>query len=317
MTDSSAFDFEKIEKPIEILQFSDLHLLSQPSDTLTGINTEESFRSIINAARKLCWPPDLILLTGDLSQDPELATYERLRRHLDALGLPCYCLPGNHDKPIMHQVLNSEKVSCTTQIHAGNWQIICLDSTIPNAEGGFLSESTLQILINNLDQFPSKNVLIALHHHPLPIGCTWLDTMVLKNGDELFSVLRNYPQVMAIVCGHIHQEMEIKSFSVIERDGLILGCAALKPFPDKASGELACVALHPDYQGESRGTRLMEHIEINAIAMGLKKIFVLTTQTTHWFREHGFEPTSAAELPVDRQVLYNFQRNSKILVKTL
>ncbi len=112
-------------------------------------------------------------------------------------------------------------------------------------------------------------------------------------------------------------EMEIKSFSIIERDGLIVGCAALKPFPDKASGELACVALHPDYQGESRGTRLMEHIEINAIAMGLKKIFVLTTQTTHWFREHGFEPASASELPVDRQVLYNFQRNSKILVKTL
>lgn len=112
-------------------------------------------------------------------------------------------------------------------------------------------------------------------------------------------------------------EMEIKSFSVIERDGLILGCAALKPFPDKVSGELACVALHPNYQGESRGTRLIEHIENNAIAMGLKKIFVLTTQTTHWFREHGFELTAASELPVSRQVLYNFQRNSKVLVKVL
>ncbi len=262
MTGSSAFDFEKIEKPIEILQFSDLHLLSQPSDTLTGINTEESFRSIINAARKLCWPPDLILLTGDLSQDPELATYERLRRHLDALGLPCYCLPGNHDKPIMHQVLNSEKVSCTTQIHAGNWQIICLDSTIPNAEGGFLSESTLQILINNLDQFPSKNVLIALHHHPLPIGCTWLDTMVLKNGDELFSVLRNYPQVMAIVCGHIHQEMDY-----IHHNIRLLGtpstCFQFKPHAtkfalDNRSAGFRSLKLYPNGSIETWIERLPE-----------------------------------------------------------
>jgi len=112
-------------------------------------------------------------------------------------------------------------------------------------------------------------------------------------------------------------EMEIDSFSVIERDGLILGCAALKPFPDQASGELACVALHPDYRRESRGTRLMRHIENKASAMGLKKIFVLTTQSTHWFREHGFEPASLSELPVARQFLYNFQRNSKVLVKTL
>lgn len=208
MTDSSTIDLEGTKKPIEILQLSDLHLLSEPSDTLTGINTEESFRSIVNTARKLCWPPDLILLTGDLSQDSELATYKRLRRHLDALGIPCYCLPGNHDKPIMHQVLRSEKVSCAAQIHAGNWQILCLDSTIPYANGGFLSAARLKALTNYIDQFPSKNVLIALHHHPIPIGCTWLDTMVLKNSDELFSVLRNYPQVKAIVCGHIHQEMD-------------------------------------------------------------------------------------------------------------
>ncbi len=208
MTGSSAVDFKEIKKPLNILQFSDLHLLFQPSDTLTGINTEDSFRSIIDAARKHYWPPDLILLTGDLSQDPMLATYERLKHHLDGLGLPCYCLPGNHDKPIMHQVLNSEKVSCAARIHAGNWQIMCLDSTIPDAEGGSLSESTLQTLINYLDEFPSKNVLIALHHHPIPIGCAWLDTMMLKNADELFSVLRTYPQVKAIVCGHIHQEMD-------------------------------------------------------------------------------------------------------------
>jgi len=262
MTDSSVVDFEEIEKPIEILQFSDLHLLSQPCDTLTGINTEESFRLIINTARKLYWPPDLILLTGDLSQDPEPATYERLRHHLDALSLPCYCLPGNHDKPIMHQVLNGEKVSCTTQIHIGNWQIICLDSTIPNAEGGFLSDSALQTLIGYLDRFPSKNVLIALHHHPIRIGCTWLDTMVLKNGDELFSVLRDYPRVKAIVCGHIHQEMDY-----IHHNIRLLGtpstCFQFKPYAsefalDNKSAGFRPLKLYPNGSIETWIERLPE-----------------------------------------------------------
>ncbi len=112
-------------------------------------------------------------------------------------------------------------------------------------------------------------------------------------------------------------ETQIKFFSVMERDGLILGCAAIRTFTNETSGELACVAVHPTYRNEARGSRLLDHIETQARDLGLKKLFVLTTQTTHWFREHGFEATTTAELPDDRQALYNFQRNSKVLVKTL
>ena len=112
-------------------------------------------------------------------------------------------------------------------------------------------------------------------------------------------------------------ETQIEFFSVIERDGSILGCAALQPFTNESSGELACVAVNPTYQNNSRGSRLLEHIETQARNIGLKRLFVLTTQTTHWFREHGFESTTTQELPDDRQALYNYQRNSKVLVKTL
>ncbi|MDD5034307.1 MAG: amino-acid N-acetyltransferase [Methylococcaceae bacterium] len=112
-------------------------------------------------------------------------------------------------------------------------------------------------------------------------------------------------------------EMEIDDFSVIERDGAILGCAALHVFPQEAMGELACLALHPDYRGDRRGERLMEYLEAKALNLGLKKLFVLTTQTTHWFREHGYEPAGIADLPLSRQAQYNHQRNSKILVKTI
>lgn len=112
-------------------------------------------------------------------------------------------------------------------------------------------------------------------------------------------------------------ETQIQFFSVMERDGLILGCAALHAFEDNISGELACVAVHPNYQNGQRGSRLLNHLEAQARNIGLKKLFVLTTQSPHWFREHGFELSTSDELPDDRQTLYNFQRNSKVLVKTL
>lgn len=114
-----------------------------------------------------------------------------------------------------------------------------------------------------------------------------------------------------------HLEMEIDDFSVIERDGMIVGCAALHPFTSDHMGELACLALHPDYRGEKRGERLLAYIEAKAQAMGLSQLFVLTTRTTHWFREHGFDPAGIGDLPMARQALYNYQRNSKVLLKAL
>jgi len=262
MTDTSAIELEGNKNPIKILQFSDLHLLARPSDTLIGINTDASFRSIVHAARQSIWPPDLILLTGDLAQDAEIATYERLWHHLDALELACYCLPGNHDKPIMHQVLNSNKIACTTRIDTGNWQIICLDSTIQNAEGGFLSESALQNLKSYLDQFPSKNALIALHHHPIPIDCAWLDTMVLKNSDELFSLLCNYPRVKAIICGHIHQEIDYMHQN-IRLLGTPSTCFQFKPHTteftlDNRSAGFRSLKLYPNGSIETWVERLPE-----------------------------------------------------------
>lgn len=112
-------------------------------------------------------------------------------------------------------------------------------------------------------------------------------------------------------------EMEIEDYTVIERDGMVVGCAALHAYPEAGMGELACVALHEDYRGEGRGDRLLDYIERQARGRGLSRLFVLTTQTTHWFREHGFEPAALEDLPLARSALYNHGRNSKILLKLL
>lgn len=112
-------------------------------------------------------------------------------------------------------------------------------------------------------------------------------------------------------------EMEIERFTVLERDGAIIGCAALYPFPDERLGELACVAVHPTYRNNGRADALLRFIERRAEEQHLQKLFVLTTHTAHWFCERGFESAEVADLPVQKQALYNWQRRSKVFIKAL
>jgi len=111
-------------------------------------------------------------------------------------------------------------------------------------------------------------------------------------------------------------ELEIENFIVIERDQLIIGCAALYPVTLE-SQELACLAVDPTYQGQQLGEELLKAIESQAKKTGATQLFLLTTHTHHWFIEHGFEMNDVAVLPEEKQTLYNFKRQSKVLVKTL
>jgi len=110
-------------------------------------------------------------------------------------------------------------------------------------------------------------------------------------------------------------EREIARFAVIEHDGVIVGCAALYPFLSARAGELACLAVRPDHRDEGYGERLLRHVEAQARAHRMKKLFVLTTRATHWFIERGFTEAAVTALPKEKKELYNYQRRSKILVK--
>lgn len=110
-------------------------------------------------------------------------------------------------------------------------------------------------------------------------------------------------------------ESEVDRFTIIERDGMIVSCAALYPFGNR--GELACLATHPDYRNDDRAERLLVEIETRARRLGMESIFALTTHTAHWFIEHGFRKADIDALPEERRSLYNYQRNSKMLEKVL
>jgi amino-acid N-acetyltransferase len=110
-------------------------------------------------------------------------------------------------------------------------------------------------------------------------------------------------------------EMEIADYLVLERDGLIIGCLALHDDEAGQFGAIACLVVHPDYQGSARGQRLFEYACQKAKQLKLKKLFVLSTQTAHWFIERGFEPSTIAALPESLRELYKPERNSKVLCK--
>ncbi len=112
-------------------------------------------------------------------------------------------------------------------------------------------------------------------------------------------------------------EMEINKFTIIQRDNTTIACAALYPFPEEKIGEMACVAVHPDYRSSSRGEVLLERIAAQAKQSGLSKLFVLTTRSIHWFQERGFTPVDIDLLPESKKQLYNYQRKSKVLMADL
>jgi len=112
-------------------------------------------------------------------------------------------------------------------------------------------------------------------------------------------------------------EREIDRFFVIEHDRVVLGCAALYPFPAGRAAELACLAVHPDYRRHGYGDKLLRHMEMEARRRRLRQLFVLTTSAAHWFIERGFTTGDVSSLPEPRRSLYNLQRRSKVFIKSV
>ena len=112
-------------------------------------------------------------------------------------------------------------------------------------------------------------------------------------------------------------EDDINDYIVLVRDGTVIACAALYDYPKEKVMELACVAVHPDYQNQSMGEMLYKSIEALANNKGAKMLLVFTTQTEHWFIERGFVETEISSLPIEKQETYNYQRNSKVLIKRI
>ena len=152
-----------------------------------------------------------------------------------------------------------------------------------------------------------------------------LENMRQANIDDVGGILKLIEPLenegVLVRRGRERIEMEIAHFYVMEHDNRTIGCAALHPFsadkPQQNMAEFACLAIDPAYRGGGRGDKLFNFCQNQAKNLGFKQLFCLTTHTEHWFLERGFKQSSIAELPAEKQKLYNFQRNSKVFIKTL
>jgi Icc protein len=205
---------------LQVVQLSDTHLFSDPNQGLLGLTTLDSFTAVLKTLHQLQPHPDILLLTGDLSQDETPDSYWRLRNLVEPLRVPTYWLPGNHDQyPLMEEILDSDWISAQKAFQQGDWNFVLLNSMAPRQVYGKLAEQDLVWLDQQLSQLPKQPTLVALHHPPCSIGSNWMDRINLQNSDALFEVLDRYEQVKLVLFGHIHQE-----FDQTRRGVRYLGC---------------------------------------------------------------------------------------------
>ncbi|MEG4280498.1 3',5'-cyclic-AMP phosphodiesterase [Microcoleus sp. MON1_C1] len=201
--------------PLLVAQITDTHLFAEIDREWKGLSTTRTLQAVLDRLQQIQRPPDLLLLTGDLSQDETPESYQRLVSLIATLGIPAYWIPGNHDNiPVMAEILNQPPLSPEKSWMLGNWQFLLLSSVEAGCDGGRLSPESLHWLDSQLQQTGDRPVIIALHHHPLPIDSEIMDGMMLHNADEFLAIVDRYPQIKIVLCGHIHQEFHQQRGSV-------------------------------------------------------------------------------------------------------
>lgn len=202
----------KKENNGKILHITDTHLFADNRCALLGVNSNASFLSVIDEIKKQNKQYDLIVATGDFVQDGTKEAYARFAKQIKKFDAPCVWLAGNHDNfAYMQEVFRHYQLAENKIILLGDkWLIILLNSQVVGRAYGFLPESELSFLKNNLEHYSNRSALVFLHHHPITSSCQWLDQHILKNSTELEKIIQNYPMIKGLGWGHIHQQRDLK-----------------------------------------------------------------------------------------------------------
>lgn len=193
---------------LRIVQLSDIHLTQSPGETLYGVDTGESLTAAIHSIQSLQPAPDLIVVTGDISEDGSVKSYQRFADCMVPLDCPVYVLPGNHDLPenMTSAFTDKLRISYQQAVTVRGWHLLFLDSHIPGEEFGQLDPSDLKQLRAQLQSAGDLPVLAALHHTPGKVcpssGCQ------LHNPDALLNILKDAPNTEAVIAGHTHNDSD-------------------------------------------------------------------------------------------------------------
>ncbi|MBC7751997.1 MAG: 3',5'-cyclic-AMP phosphodiesterase [Candidatus Saccharibacteria bacterium] len=270
-------------RPIRMVQITDTHLFEDPKTCFLGMNTENSFQSVIELIKQehsLQNPKEqasivntvlLIIATGDIAQTPSATTYARFLDRMKTLEQPCIWLQGNHD--LNHLLLETPQQQANKNlIELGQqWLVIMLNSSNDHETEGAFSSKELNWLTEQLKSYPDRHIIVALHHNPLKINSTWLDQCGLSNANEFWEVIDSASQVKAVIHGHVHQVFEATRGS-IQIWSCPSTCIQFKPNSETFSVDI----LPPGYRwfdlyhdgriesGVSRISRMPEGLDFNS-----------------------------------------------------
>jgi Icc protein len=194
---------------VRLIQITDCHLGPQQSETLLGLNTDQSLEDVLQLIQQGEPHFDQLVCTGDIASAGHVDCYQRfaqsIRRYFPQ---PVSWLAGNHDSA---EIMASQQYALGIQgrlVTLGDWLLVLLDSSVPGQVYGQLAASELDFLAHVLEMHPDKHTIVALHHQPVPVGSVWIDQYIVRNADTFFQLIDQHPQVKLITWGHVHQEFQ-------------------------------------------------------------------------------------------------------------
>ena len=199
---------------------------------MRGIVTSASLTDVIQHCRASDWPADLVSVTGDLSQDESAGAYQRFIELISPLQLPVHCVPGNHDvRKLMREAISAPPFYYCAATEMENWLIVGLDSCESDRAGGAIDAAEYQRLDQAIDSSDADNVMLCLHHPPVPMGSAWLDTVSLDEPDIFFERVGASGKVRLAIFGHVHQayDREHHGVQIISTPST---CSQFKPGSD-------------------------------------------------------------------------------------
>lgn len=202
------------DSSILLLQLTDSHLFAEAEGSLLGMKTADSLRQVVALAMAEQPNVDLMIATGDLSQDGTLASYERFAEMTACIDAPQYWMAGNHDEAAVMADHYGHTPRMAQVVDVGSWRVTLLDSSVSGSVPGWLADEQLHTLQASLEGAPDRHHLVCLHHHPVPIDCPWMAPIGLRNAEAFWAVVDRYPQVRSVLWGHVHQHLDRQRGSV-------------------------------------------------------------------------------------------------------
>ncbi len=232
----------KEAEPLRLIQITDLHLKARAEEGLgwctdcATLNTTQTLKTVLDDIQVNEPWFDALVVTGDIAQDGEAEAYRRFVGLLANEGAPVYCLPGNHDdKRKLLAALDGEIVSMPRHVVMQQWLLLFLDSACRSDDRGEISPLQLTWIEAMAARYPQHHIVLFVHHHPVPVGSAWLDRgLGMVNGQEMLERLARLPRIRALVCGHIHQQLDTR-YEGIQILGTPSTCLQFEPGSDRLS----------------------------------------------------------------------------------